>query len=64
MDGYYLGQSGHLAIVQSVGADESRVALAAWVLTFQAMLRHLYRTLLRPHIRDQQTITAAPEEIQ
>ena len=33
---------------QTIGADESWVALAAWVLTFLGMLRHLYRTLLRP----------------
>ena len=33
---------------QTIGADESWVALAAWVLTFLGMLHHLYRTLLRP----------------
>ena len=46
--GHYLGQADHLPIVQSIGADESWVALAAWALTFLAMLRHLIRTLLWP----------------
>jgi hypothetical protein len=31
--------------VQTIGADESWVALAAWILTFVAMLTHLGRTL-------------------
>jgi tellurite resistance protein TehA-like permease len=46
--GYLLGQSDHLRIVRSVSADEGWVALAAWVLTFLAMLHHLIRTLLLP----------------
>jgi tellurite resistance protein TehA-like permease len=45
---YYLGQADHLPIIQAIGADESWAALAAWALTFLGMLRHLYRTLLRP----------------
>ncbi len=44
--GQYLGHADHLPIVQSIGADEIWVALAAWVLTFAAMLAHLARTLL------------------
>jgi hypothetical protein len=31
---------------QSIGADELWVALAAWLLTLVAMLRHLAGTLL------------------
>ena len=37
--GYYLGQAGHLPIVQSFSADEGWVALAAWALAFLAMPR-------------------------
>ena len=43
--GHYLGQADNLPIVQSIGADESWVALAAWVVTFAAMLRHLGYTI-------------------
>jgi tellurite resistance protein TehA-like permease len=39
--GHYLGQADHLPIVKAIGADESWVALAAWALTFLAMLHHL-----------------------
>lgn len=42
---HYLGQADHLPIVQAIGADESWVALAAWTLTFVAMLVHLVQTL-------------------
>jgi hypothetical protein len=42
---HYLGQADHLPIVQAIGGDESWVALAAWTLTFSAMLAHLFRTL-------------------
>ena len=45
--GHYLGQADHLPIVKAIGANESWVALGAWVLAFAAMLHHLYRTLLR-----------------
>jgi len=45
--GHYLGQADHLPIVKAIGANESWVALGAWVLTFVAMLAHLYRTLIR-----------------
>lgn len=44
--GHYLGQADNLPIVRSIGADESWVALAAWVVTFAAMLRHLSHTIL------------------
>jgi tellurite resistance protein TehA-like permease len=37
----YLGQADHLPIVKAIGADESWVALAAWFLTFLAMIHHL-----------------------
>ncbi len=43
---HYLGQADQLPIVEAIGADESWVALAAWLLTFVAMLRHLVRTLM------------------
>ena len=46
--GQYLGQADHLPIVQAIGADESWVALAAWCVTFLAMLAHLARTLVHP----------------
>jgi tellurite resistance protein TehA-like permease len=45
--GHFLGQADHLPIVEAIGADESWVALAAWVVTFLAMLGHLWRTLVR-----------------
>ena len=44
--GHYLGQADHLPIVNAIGATETWFALAAWALTFAAMLRHLVRTLL------------------
>ena len=42
---HHLGQADHLPIVQAIGADESWGALAAWTLTFVAMLVHLVQTL-------------------
>jgi tellurite resistance protein TehA-like permease len=36
--GHYLGQADHLPVIESIGADESWFALAAWILTFVAML--------------------------
>jgi tellurite resistance protein TehA-like permease len=42
---HYLGQADHLPIVKAIGADESWVALAAWLATFAAMLNHLAHTL-------------------
>jgi tellurite resistance protein TehA-like permease len=44
--GDYLGQADQLPLVAAIGADESWVALVAWLLTFLAMLRHLVRTVL------------------
>jgi tellurite resistance protein TehA-like permease len=44
--GYYLGRADHLPIVEAIGQAEIWVALAAWLLTFVAMLIHLLRTLL------------------
>jgi tellurite resistance protein TehA-like permease len=42
---HYLGQADHLPILRAIGADESWIALAAWTITFLAMLQHLVRTL-------------------
>ncbi len=41
----YLGKVDHLPIVEYIGADESWIALAAWTITFVAMLHHLVVTL-------------------
>ncbi len=46
--GYFLGQADHLPIVKAIGAGQSWIALAVWMLTFLAMLAHLIRTLLWP----------------
>lgn len=46
--GHFIGQADQLPIVRSIGANESWVALAAWTLTFLAMLTHLVRSLVRP----------------
>ncbi|HUW77344.1 MAG TPA: tellurite resistance/C4-dicarboxylate transporter family protein [Candidatus Nanopelagicaceae bacterium] len=43
---YYLGQADHLPIVTAIGQSELWLALAAWLATFAAMLRHLLRTLI------------------
>jgi tellurite resistance protein TehA-like permease len=45
---HYLGQADRLPIVQDIGADESWVALAAWLLALLALLINLARTLRRP----------------
>jgi tellurite resistance protein TehA-like permease len=43
--GHYLGEADQLPIVKDIGANESWFALAAWAITFVAMLVHLWRTL-------------------
>ncbi|HET9874629.1 MAG TPA: tellurite resistance/C4-dicarboxylate transporter family protein [Mycobacterium sp.] len=45
LGGYYLGRADHLPIVFYIGSVESWIALAAWSVTFLAMLHHLVRTL-------------------
>lgn len=45
--GHYLGLADHLGIVTDIGHDETWVALAAWALTFAAMLAHLGGLLWR-----------------
>lgn len=45
VSGDYLGKADHLPIVEYIGADESWIALAAWAVTFVAMLHHLVTTL-------------------
>jgi tellurite resistance protein TehA-like permease len=44
--GHYLGSADHLPIVRWVGENETWVALAAWTVTFAAMLVQLLRTLV------------------
>jgi len=44
---YSLDAEGHLPIAGVIGEVEGWVALAAWVVTFAAMLCHLCRTLLQ-----------------
>jgi tellurite resistance protein TehA-like permease len=44
--GHYLGTADHLPIVRVIGENETWVALAAWALTFVAMVVHLVRTLV------------------
>jgi tellurite resistance protein TehA-like permease len=46
--GYYLGTVDQLPIVKAIGANESWVGLAAWALTFLAMLVHLNQSLRQP----------------
>jgi tellurite resistance protein TehA-like permease len=46
--GQYLGVADRLPLVESIGRYETYVALAAWAITFAAMLVHLTRTLLFP----------------
>ncbi len=51
---HYLGQADHLPIVHMIGSVESWIALAAWIVTFLAMLHHLVSTLgfgARPRVR-------------
>lgn len=45
--GHYLGTADDLPIVRMIGETEIWVALAAWTLTFVAMLAHLVNTLVR-----------------
>jgi tellurite resistance protein TehA-like permease len=54
---HYLGQTDHLPAVNAIGANESWVALAAWALTFVAMLAHLARPPGLPPTSEQ---TAVP----
>jgi tellurite resistance protein TehA-like permease len=42
---HYLGEADHLPIVRAIGANESWFALAAWVLTFAAMLVRLFSVI-------------------
>ena len=46
--GHFLGEADRLPIVRDIGANESWVALAAWMITFVAMLWHGWRSLVRP----------------
>lgn len=42
---HYLGEADHLPMVADIGYIESWVALAAWVVTFVAMVHHLLTTV-------------------
>jgi tellurite resistance protein TehA-like permease len=44
--GHYIGSADHLPIVRIIGENETWVALAAWAMSFAAMLWHLVRTLV------------------
>lgn len=44
----YLGRADHLPIVELVGTTWIWVAVAAWTITFAAMLHHLVVTVVRP----------------
>ena len=46
--GSFLGPADRLPIVRGIGDAESWVALAAWIPTFAAMIRHLYRAARSP----------------
>ena len=56
--GHYLGQADHLPIIEAIGSGEGWVALAAWVLTFLAMLYQLFGSLRR----DERTAAATPQD--
>lgn len=43
----YLGRADHLPLVETVGAVVIWIALAAWLLTFVVMSRHVIRTVVR-----------------
>jgi tellurite resistance protein TehA-like permease len=43
---HYLGEADHLPLVESIGKYESWFALAAWAITFAAMLYHLARNVV------------------
>jgi tellurite resistance protein TehA-like permease len=45
--GIYLGQADELPLVGAVGAAELWLAVVVWVLVFVAMVRHLWKTVLR-----------------
>ncbi|GAC57603.1 hypothetical protein GOHSU_22_00630 [Gordonia hirsuta DSM 44140 = NBRC 16056] len=43
----FLGEVDRLPIVHAIGTGESWLALAAWTVTFAAMLVHIWRTVVR-----------------
>ncbi|MEP7161569.1 MAG: tellurite resistance/C4-dicarboxylate transporter family protein, partial [Dermatophilaceae bacterium] len=57
---HYLGQADHLPIVEAIGAFETWVGLAAWTVTFAAMLAHLSRSFIRPPATTPPPATATP----
>lgn len=49
---HFLGEVDELPIVFAIGVGESYLALAAWVITFVAMVAHIWQTVLRPRRRE------------
>lgn len=45
--GIYLGRADALPIVGAIGSGELWIALGAWALTFIAMTRHVYLTVIK-----------------
>jgi tellurite resistance protein TehA-like permease len=48
--GIYLGRADDLPVVEAIGSAGLQVAFGAWLLTSVAMLRHLFWTVLAPHL--------------
>lgn len=51
--GIYLGRADELPLVAAIGRAELWLALAAFLVTFAGMFRHLWATLLRPSRKGQ-----------
>ena len=48
--GIYLGRADKLPIVELIGRMELWLALAVWAIVFVAMIRNVYKTVLRPEV--------------
>ena len=54
--GIYLGRANSLPLVEQIGRVELWVALAAWLIVFLAMARHIIATvLLSPGLKGSST---------
>lgn len=58
--GVYLGRADHLPIVFWIGSTWLWVALTAWAVTFVAMIRNLFLTVLLPRPEASPMTTSAP----